>query len=240
MQTYLDKKIDDDDEPVEPGENETQDCRINYMIRSNDNFNDITDDAAYINHKQRINRISTSNRKERLKTKLKKSKNNYSRITAYTKRKSKGSKGRMSASRKKGSTSHSAQRKARVTPILKVSHTVRVKNKVPQLPPKSKLGTRKTSTVKKTTTPFSNSTFKTTIKPKSMMNEILKESTDNKFLEVIDCLRELRKRNFNVPQSSSLGSESTKSNRNLKTEIEFETSVVDIINAYKKCMDQVN
>jgi hypothetical protein len=240
MQTYLDKKIDDD-EPVEPGEDEQRDCRINYMITSNDDFNDITDDAAYINHKQRIKRISNSNRKERLKkTKLKKSKNNYSRITPYTKRKSKGSKGRMSASRKKGSTSHSAQRKSRITPILKVAQTVRINNKAPQLPPKSKLGNRKTSTVKKTTTPLADSTFKTTIKPKNVMNEILKESTDNKFLEVIDCLRELRKRNFNVPQSSSLGSESTKSNRNLKTEIEFETSVVDIINAYKKCMDQVN
>lgn len=199
------------------------------------------------NHKQRIKRISTSARKEKSrKDKTKKAKNNYSRVSAYHK-KTKNSKGRKSASRNKGSTSHSAQRKSRVTPSHKVPQTVRFKNKASQLPPKSKYGKRRSSVVKKTTTPIESNLITITandsaaaIRPKSMLNEILKESTDNKFLGVIDCLREMRKRNFNISKPGHSGNDSNKSNRNIKTEIEFETSVVELINAYNKCMDQVS
>lgn len=201
-----------------------------------------------VNHKQRIKRISTSARKEKLrKDKVKKTKNNHSRVSAYYSKKSKNSKGRKSASQNRGSTSHSAQRKSRVTPTHKVPQTVRSKNKAAQLPPKSKYGKRRSSAVKKTTTPIESNLIpntvndsKAAIRPKNMLNEILKESTDNKFLGVIDCLREMRKRNYNISKPGHSGNDSSKSNRNIKTEIEFETSVVELINAYNKCMDQVS
>lgn len=73
----------------------------------------------------------------------------------------------------------------------------------------------------------------------------MKEATDDKFLDVIDSLRELRKK-YTIPGigalglkepnsvNSRLGCESTKSNRNLKSEIEFESAIVELINAYNK------
>ena len=74
--------------------------------------------------------------------------------------------------------------------------------------------------------------------------EVLKENSDWKFLEIIDSLRELRKFHFNNRNHSSASNkvacDSTKSNRNLKTEIEFESTIVDLINWYNKWMEYVN
>ena len=64
--------------------------------------------------------------------------------------------------------------------------------------------------------------------------EVVKEISDVKFLEIIDNLRELRKVNFNNRNHSStsnkIACESTKSIRSLKTEIEFESTIVELIN----------
>lgn len=144
-----------------------------------------------------------------------------------------------SGSRQKGSASHSRNRKTRHSSGFKPAP---LKPEMKSLPPKSGLNTskHKSQASRQLPPPALPQSEVKHQKPLSVLNEILKESTDSKFLEVIDNLRELRKKNcasnMQTTRSNRVFWDSTKSNRNLKTEIEFESAIVELINCYNKCM----
>lgn len=189
--------------------------RVINSFRSTDDVehNQACDETALIHHKQRLKRISNSARKEKSEnqdktkraSKIKATK--PSRTSALSKRQvPQVKKKKKSGSRQKGSTSHSKTRKTRHSSGYK---PVPLKTEIKSLPPKSGLNTskHKSQASRQLPQPAIPQSENKQKKPLNVLNEILKESTDSKFLEVIDNLRELRKKN-----STSTG-HSTLSNR---------------------------
>lgn len=173
------------------------------MNRSNDDQgnNDACDQTALIHHKERLKRITNSARKERSQNQNKTKKTSKARATkpgrasALSKNQAPPTKKKKkSGSRQKGSASHSRNRKTRHSSGFKPAP---LKPEMKSLPPKSGLNTskHKSQASRQLPPPALPQSEVKHQKPLSVLNEILKESTDSKFLEVIDNLRELRKKN---------------------------------------------
>ncbi|CAI2359918.1 unnamed protein product [Moneuplotes crassus] len=230
IESYLDKKLHETNETPEI---EKESLHTDENQEEHEKL-DITDDAALTNHQKRIKCIST-NAKLEAKKKMKRFKRSTvcsnSRISINSKRsKSKHSKKRRSCSRNNNSTNRS-NKKLKKNP-KKCIPLVKRSDRKPRLPPKTTSSKMRPKLKKLTTTPHSSNFRETPCG--SEFQETLKECTDSKFLEVIDNLRELRRKNYLSTENQV--SASSKTSRSIKTEIEFETSVVELINAYNKCM----
>ncbi|CAI2360634.1 unnamed protein product [Moneuplotes crassus] len=208
--------------------------------REKGEYPDLTEETAMTNHHERLKRISS---KTRLDSKKKKRSSkrltacSNSRLSNYSKRsKSKQSQRKRSCSRNHKNASQSAKRNTRKS-IKRSIPSGKSRGKKPKLAPKSNNTTRNPKPKKINTTVFlSNPCEK--LESSVGLQEIIKEATDSKFLEVIDNLRELRRKNYNNVDSQGLST--SKSNRSIKTEIEFESSVVELISAYNKCLESIH
>jgi len=197
---------------------------------------------AIKHHKERLKRITSAQKEPEMRwirnKQEKGGKAGISNRLCNIKKKSRSNerKGkRRSASRKRKDASRSKSKKNKsFNGLKKPSMATEKRKRYKNLPPKYAKNFKKNKLY-----PIRSSTSTSTLKVCKTpidANEKLKEKTDSLFLQIIDNLRELRKNNFSHTENKDSRIH-CESNRNLKTEIEFESNIVDLINWYNKCIE---